>query len=181
MSRKLNEVLTILEKEGRIKLGNMFFRRYNPVKDRVCEKYPNDDWQKILGETTEDDLVDLNNCSNVVIYLWCDMITEVPHGMLYLEEDFKNPGYIIFHGGTWNHDFRYYNSIFESLIKLFYFLINLGYGLLTTCSVDNITADKFQKALGFEEISKEDNIINKKLDIRKFLSLPLTTRFFPKK
>lgn len=178
MLSKLKATLSSkIEINEKVELGKMYFRHFEPTKDEIIKHYAPHEWIKILGSTSEEDLIDLNQCVNVVIYLWCETSSEYPQGMLYLEENFKIPGEISFHGGTWNHNPRFYLLIFESLIKLFSKLLDLGYTITTSCGYDNLIADKLQKALGFIEVGSDEFKKIKRLDSRQFVNSPLYKRF----
>lgn len=174
--RLKKELISKLESKGRITFGPMFFRHYNELTDHIRIRFSEEDWHKIMGENIEEDIIDLNQCKNVVIYLWCDVLTEIPRGLMFLEEDFRNPGTIIFHGGTCEHE-RFHYLIFDSLINLLSKLIELGYAISTTCEIQNITADKLQKSLGFVEMTRNESLIFKSLDTSRFYSSTLTKRF----
>ena len=151
-----------------MQIGDMYFRVYDPSKDQIVDNYSKEDWHKILGNTTEEDLKDLYNCSNVVILLWCDKASDSSHGMVYLEEDIKQPCNVIFHGGTWDHNPKYFTKIFHSLIRIFDFILKFKASILTTCGITNITADKFQQGLCFEETKRDDVSIYKTLNKQLF-------------
>ena len=147
-----------------MQIGDMYFRVYDPSKDQVVDNYSKEDWQKILSNTTEEDLKDLYTCSNVILLLWCDVVSNTSHGMVYFEEDIKQPCNVIFHGGTWDHSPKYYTKIFHSLIGVFDFILNFKASIKTTCGITNITADKFQQGLCFEEIKRDEISIYKTLN-----------------
>lgn len=135
--------------------GKMFFRPYYPLKDSVVKNYSTDDWNLIFNNMTEEDLKDLSECVNVIILLWCDAFTSIPHGMLYLQESHPVPGEITFHGGTWDHRPIFFYEIFRSLLGIFLFLFNYCTTIKTTCGIDNKHADRFQKSFGFIETHRD--------------------------
>lgn len=151
-----------------IPYGEMFFRLYDPNFDTIVDSYDEKDWGLIFKGLKEEDMVDLNTCDNVVILMWCDKEYQRKHGMLYLEESFKNPNEVSFHGGTWDHDPKYFVGIFHSLIGLFLQLLSYGFRIVTTCGIDNRRADKFQNRLFFEEINRDDSVVYKVLNKEKF-------------
>ena len=151
-----------------MQIGDMYFRVYDPSKDQIVDNYTKEDWHKILGNTTEDDLKDLCTCSNVILLLWCDLVSDTSHGMVYFEEDIKRPCNVIFHGGTWDHSPKYFIKIFHSIIWLFDFILGFKDSILTTCGITNITADKFQHSLCFEETKRDDISVYKTLNKQMF-------------
>lgn len=150
-------------------IGGMYFRLYDPCEDVVIKNYIKEDWNSIFENTTEDDLRGLSVCANVVILLWCDVATDAPHGMLYLEEEFNSPLDVAFHGGTWDHNNKYYREIFRSIISIFDFILSFKTSIVTTCGIDNNRAGKFQKSLCFEEIRRDDSVIYKVLNKQKYV------------
>ena len=75
---------------------------------------------------------------------------------------------MIFHGGTWDHDRKYFKEIFRSLVTLLDFVLRYKYAIKTTCSIYNRRADKFQKSLCFEEVRRDRTTIYKSLDKLKY-------------
>jgi len=151
-----------------MQIGDMYFRIYDPSIDKIVDNYSKEDWKKILGNTTEEDLKDLYTCSNVVLLLWCDRASDSSHGMVYFEEDIKQPSNVFFHGGTWDHAPKYYTKIFHSLIGLFDFILSFKTSIKTSCGITNIIADKFQHGLCFEETRRDDVSIYKTLNKQLF-------------
>ncbi|MGM9847657.1 MAG: hypothetical protein ACI31F_06870 [Muribaculaceae bacterium] len=149
-------------------VDKMYFRWYNPQEEDIVSKYTNDDWQKIFPGMVEGDLKDISTCANVVILVWCDRATNTPRGMVYLEENFHKRGEVIFHGGTWDHDRKYFKEIFRSLVTLLDFILLYKYALKTTCSINNRRADKFQESLCFKEVARDRTTIYKSLDKLKY-------------
>lgn len=148
----------------RLSIGNMYFKPYNAITDRVVEKYVPEDWQKIFKDVTEEDLMDLSSCSNVVILIWYDKHLNLPHGMLYFEENHACPKDVAFHGGTWDHSSCYFRNIFKSVIHVFDYLLSYNINITTTCGLGNLRADKFQRQLCFETIGTMDSFIMKRLN-----------------
>lgn len=163
---------------SRMEFGNMFFRLYNPSKDLIVNQYTTYDWELIFPGIDEDDFKDLGACSNTVALIWCDKHDNKPIGMVFLEERPNDVGKVNFHGGTWEKSPKYYLNIFSSLKGLFMFLITNNFEIFTTCSESNLTADKFQNGLGFLEISRNNEIIEKKLDPRNFYNKILSKKRF---
>lgn len=151
-----------------MQFGEMFFRLYNPFVDEIVSQYSRQDWNKIFINTTEDDIKDLSTCSNVVILIWCESITNSARGMVYLEENYNNPREVKFHGGTWDHNPKFYFRIFQSIVKLFDFILTSNVIITTSCTHENTIADKFQRSLGFEEVDKDNTTIYKILNNQKF-------------
>ncbi|GEM_PF-6702930 len=160
-----------------MEVGCMYLKLYNPSKDKIVNKYENDDWRKIFNDTTEEDLKDLSTCSNVIILIWCDISLNYSHGMIYFEENINNPCNVIFHGGTWDHDPKYYREIFRSLIFLFDFILAFKTVISTTCGINNIRADKLQHRLCFEETKRDDYCVYKTLNKQLFKNSIFIERF----
>ena len=160
--------LNFFAKNIHMVIGNMYFRLYDPVKDVIVKNYNDEDWRKILSNITEDDFKDLFTCSNVVILIWCDLATDTPHGMLYFEENYNCPFEVLFHGGTWDHNPKYYREIFRSIVHVFDFMLNFKTIISTTCGIDNARADKFQNSLCFEEIKRDELVKYKVLNKQNF-------------
>lgn len=148
--------------------GNMYFRMYNPAKDCVICNYTEEDWSFIFKGVDEDELKKLSVCTNVIILLWCDVDTDNPHGMIYLVESHIHPCEVSFHGGTWNHDSKFYFRLYYSLSNLMSFLLKIGAQIKTTCAIDNTKAKKILRSLGFEETHRDSELIYKALDLKKF-------------
>lgn len=163
-----NKFLDYFAKNGVMTIGNMYFRLFNPSKDEIIKNYIEEDWSKIFTNATEDDLKDLCTCVNVVILMWCDADTDTPRGMLYFEEDFNSPFEVAFHGGTWDHNMKYYREIFRSIVCIFDFVLSFKTSIITTCGIDNYRADKFQKSLCFEETKRDESTIYKLLNKQYF-------------
>jgi hypothetical protein len=162
--------------KGRMVFGRMYFRLYNPQTDTIVDHYAEADWNLIFKDYKEDDMVDLQRCANVTILLWCDIPTNTPHGMIYLEESRFQLNEISFHGGTWDHSPSLFIEIYRSLVSLFTYLISLGIRLTTSCSTDNYRADKFQRSLGFVEQKRDDILSYKVLDEKIFISSKLLNK-----
>lgn len=148
--------------------GKMYFRPYNPKVEDIVNHFSTDDWCKIFPNLVEDDLKDLSSCVNVIILVWCDKATNKPRGMVYFEENFHNRNEVSFHGGTWDHNRRFYKEIFYSLVKLFDFVLLHKKVLSTTCGIDNNRANKFQESLCFKEVTRDGVVIYKTLDILEY-------------
>lgn len=108
---------------GILAVGSMYFRPYNAAEDEIISNYSKYDWHQIFANMTETELRDICTCANVVVLLWCDRATNTPHGMLYLEENFQKREKVFFHGGTWNHEAKFFKEIFRSIIAIFDFLL----------------------------------------------------------
>ena len=148
--------------------GDMFIRLYNPLNDLIIPNYSKKDWHLIFSNINEDDLRDLNTCVNVVILLWCDMATGSPHGMAFLEENYDCPSEVSIHGGTWDHNPRYYRKIFRSLVRFLDFLLEYKTTIKTSCRKENCRADKFLNSLCFEDTRKDDSFNYKTLNKQMF-------------
>lgn len=153
---------------GTMPIGDMFLRLYDPLYDLVIQNYSEEEWHLIFSNINEDNLKDLNTCVNVVILLWCDIVTGNPHGMVFLEEDYNKPSEVAVHGGTWNHTPKYYQKIFHSIIYLFDFLFKYKATIKTSCRISNIRADKFLRSLCFEETRRDELFSYKTLDKQVF-------------
>lgn len=149
--------IDFFSKHNKMTFGKMFFRLYNPVEDSIIMNYTTEEWNMIFRETAEEDLKELHGCANVVILLWCDTLTNMPHGMLYLQDSYPTPGVVSFHGGTWDHQPVFFHEIFRSLFYMFRFLFNYCSTITTTCGLDNNHADKFQRSFGFIETYQDNN------------------------
>jgi hypothetical protein len=152
-----------------MQIGNMAVRIYNPSEDAVVCNFSDADWQNIFTNTSETDLQDLGNCANVIILMWCDAANMSPHGMIYFEEDYQNPCEVKFHGGTWNHSPKYFREIFRTTTYLFDFILDFKETIRTSCSINNMKADKYQRSIGFEEVERDDTTIYKILNTQKFI------------
>ena len=157
--------------------GKMYFRLYNPSEDCIAKNYTLDDWNKIFTQITEEDLRSLNECVNVVILLWCDSLTDMAHGMLYLQESYPIPGEISFHGGTWDHNPVFFKEIFRSLSSMFLYLFQYCSKITTTCGIKNKQADKFQRGFGFIETYVDQNTSYKHLNRELFEKTIIAKRF----
>ncbi len=58
--------------------------------------------------------------------------------------------------------------IYRSLVFLLNQLLIRSFKIRTTCSLNNVKADKFQQAIGFEEVERDECVIFKKLSVCKF-------------
>lgn len=157
-----------LQHNGRFIVGTMYFRPYDAMEDDIISSYCKDDWYQIFPDMTQSDFQDLSTCANVVVLIWCDRATNTPRGMLYLEENFYKRDEVLFHGGTWDHDTRFFKEIFRSIIAIFDFLLEHEAILRTTCGIANIRAYKFQESLCFDEISRDKSTIYKTLNMHKY-------------
>jgi hypothetical protein len=154
--------------DRKIAIGGMYFRPYDAQKDCIVARYSAADWSLIFPEMTEEELAEYSYCSNVVVLVWCDGDTDEAIGMLYLEEAHDDLGAVVFHGGTWNHNPAYYFKIYRSLVFLLNQLLIRSFKIRTTCSLNNAKADKFQQAIGFEEVERDECVIFKKFSVCKF-------------
>lgn len=157
----------------RLDFGKMSFRLYNPDKDIIIDNFSKDDWTNIFSDLNEDDLKDLQTCSNVEILIWIDNSTGNEKGMIYLEEKIENPYTLEFHGGTWDHSPSFYRHIFISLIKLFELILLADFDITTTCRITDLRIEKFQYQFGFREYNRKNGLILKKLDKDKFFNSKL--------
>ena len=156
--------------------GKMYFRLYDPNHDTVVNKYNESDWNHIFYGMTEDDVRDLCGCINVIILLWCDIKSNTPRGMLYIEESHSAPNEVVIHGGTWDHNPKYFVPIFHSFTSIFIYLLCFETVIKTTCGIRNDRADKFQKSLGFEETNRDELIKYKTLNKDKFFNSSFVQR-----
>lgn len=153
---------------GILAVGSMYFRPYNAAEDEIISNYSKYDWHQIFANMTETELRDICTCANVVVLLWCDRATNTPHGMLYLEENFQKREEVFFHGGTWNHEAKFFKEIFRSIIAIFDFLLKNKATLCTTCGIANSRAYKFQESLCFDELKRDKSTIYKILNRQKY-------------
>ncbi len=171
------EMAQIASSNGKIMVGDMYFRLYDVKNDNIVAKYSAADWTLIFPGMTEEVLADYSICRNVVVLLWCDADTGEAQGMLYLEEAHDDLDTLVFHGGTWNHHPAYHCKIFHSLIFILNKLLTCGFNISTTCSLNNARVDKFHQALGFEEVGRDECVKIKKLSGRKFTESTIVERW----
>lgn len=163
----------LYDSEGKLDFGKMSFRHYKPDKDIIIKSFSKEDWGNIFSDLTEEDLQDLQTCSNVEILLWTKTSQGEVKGMIYLEEKIDNINTFEFHGGTWDHSPALYRQIFISLLKLFALILSSGFNITTTCRENDSRIKKFQAQLGFIEYDRKDGLILKKLDKDKFFNSKL--------
>lgn len=159
-----------------LRIGKMYFRLFNPTEEQLVAHYSQEDWNLMFPNTTEQDMKELAECCNVTILIWCEVETDIPHGMVYFEEDIHIPNKTSFHGGTWDHASKFYFEIFRSLVALFDTVLYFGIDIATTCSLENKTADKLQACFGFIETNRSEQVIYKSFDRSKYNESPVVNR-----
>lgn len=152
----------------KMRVGKMYFRLYEPDTEEIVSNYSKEDWSLIFCNTTENDMKELSYCKNVSILMWCEVETNISHGMVFLEESISVPNQVSFHGGTWEHNPGYFLEIFRSLTYLFDIILDNGIEITTTCNIANKRAAKLQKSMGFVETGRYESIIYKKLNIESY-------------
>lgn len=155
---------------GWIESDTVAFRPYQIGKDMVVDRFTPNSWNMMFVNTNEDDLkLWRKNFIDRYLLVSCDKKHHKPFGFLVIQElhDLKTA---TFHGGIWAENIHIMWQVFEGINCIIELLTSWGYNLQVTCFVNNIRADKMQRALGFREFKQEDGLSYKRLDEDSFLN-----------
>lgn len=122
----------------------------------VTDVYSEKEWQKLVSKYR-----DWVRC---YIMRTCNDNKEIAFAYLYNEDgQFKT---VSFHGGGWNKSIYHTMLYYRGAIVLIKALLDIGIKVQTSCLVDNKTAFRFLKSIGFVNYRTSDTYhyfwINKK-------------------
>lgn len=125
----------------------------------ICSKFSINEWHKIVTDIDSD--ADWNDLvSEYYPFIKCYILYKTANGepiafAYTLQEDDKGK-VVSFHGGGWDKSIHHTMLYYQGAVMLIDTLLNLGLKVRTSCLVDNKTAFRFLKSIGFVNYRSTD-------------------------
>ena len=150
---------------------------YNP-NDILVSRFTYEDWHKIADDINSDQewgqLIETNR-DFVLCYilLRCDNCN--PIAFVYLLKEDDNRKILSIHGGGWDSPILYCRGY----ILILRYLLNNGYWIRTSVSLDNQPSLKLNQAIGFTTYRKQENKAHMSINLKRLISSRIYPFFFP--
>lgn len=118
----------------------------------ICDRFPFEEWQKIVDEIDTDDEWQhfLSEYSDFVkCYILKDVDCNDSIGFVYLYKESISKKIVSIHGGGWGKSMRLSILYYRGLILMIRHLLNHNYKVRTSCLIINKRALRFLHSLGF--------------------------------
>lgn len=118
----------------------------------ICSKFTTKEWRKMVTDVKSDrdwNRLVAENYPFIKCYVLYKTANSEPIAFAYILQEDDKGEVVSLHGGGWNKSLYHTLLYYQGAIMLINTLLNSGLKVRTSCLIDNMTAYRFLKSIGF--------------------------------